>query len=339
MSKSNGSKVIYNVILILAIIGLGFASYQTIEHYFLTSSVCDFTSNFSCSAVTESQYGELPFNSGIALSLYGVLWWLGLLALAYKGKKSNWSLHKDLYVLLWNGFGFLFAIYLVLIELVILPKETGTVIICPFCTVQHVIILTSFVLSFFLLRKPLSDSLKGMLFVKKKFNPKIAFFLITLLIITAGWYFFLGSGQKEVQYYEFTACLAGKGITMYGFDACPNCNKQKHLLGLDAFEKSIDGTGRYVRCRPNQEAQKVIGDRLAKISILSKYKDQVTAQTTQGQLCTMMVGRGTPTWIFEDKQESGWMTIPELADFSGCPIPKNYQQKESTTGQRVTLKK
>ena len=310
MIKNKIRKQILYVLLVLALLGLVVSSYQAIEHYFLTSSVCDFTESFSCSIVTESYYGEFPFNSGIAVSLYGIIWWAVLVGLI--GYMLNKKI-KDLeyYAFLWNIIGLGTIVYLLIVELYLLPKEIGQVVICPLCTLQHVLIIILFFCTYLLLKKPL---------IKYRLNPRPVFIIAVIALIAVGGYFILSEQTGEIQYDQFTKCLGSKNATMYGFNACPNCNKQKHILGIEAFKQNIDETGHYIRCRPESEALTEIGDRLETISILSSVKDQVTPNTTQGDLCVLMVAQGTPTWIINDQQVSGWQTISELADLSGCQI-------------------
>lgn len=159
---------------------------------------------------------------------------------------------------------------------------------------------------------------------RKHLNPKPFLVVAIILIIVIGGYFILGKGQNNKNYFDFTACLADKGATEYGFDACPNCQKQKSILGADAFSQNIDKAGFYIRCRPEDEANKPIGNRLDRITILDQYADQITDATTQGELCLLMVAQGTPTWLIGEHRVSGWQTIPELAELSGCPIPEDY---------------
>lgn len=148
--------------LFLAIIGLGVAGYQSYEHYSLSASVCDVSSNFSCSTVTESRFGEFPQDSGIALSNYGIVWWLGLIFLL-SSQIWNWGTPRkaDLYTLSWNLIGFLTILPLLWIELYTLPQEIGKTVICPLCTIQHILIVIIFALSFFILKKPISSYIRG----------------------------------------------------------------------------------------------------------------------------------------------------------------------------------
>jgi len=154
---------------------------------------------------------------------------------------------------------------------------------------------------------------------KTHLNPRPFFVLGVILIIFVGGYFIL-QADEDVQYYEFTKCLAETGATEYGFDACPNCATQKHILGEDAFKQNIEDAGFYVKCRPESEANEPIGDRLNRISILEQYRDQLDESTTQGELCALMVSTGTPTRTTNANQVAGWQTVEELSQLSGCPI-------------------
>ncbi|MDY6761586.1 MAG: hypothetical protein SVY41_00895 [Candidatus Nanohaloarchaea archaeon] len=176
-------------------------------------------------------------------------------------------------------------------------------------------------------------------------DPKPFFVLAVIAVIAVGGWFILGGGGTA-NYDDLAACLAEKDVTMYGFDLCPNCNKQKSKIGRDAFKQYLDGTGRYVRCRapPDGVAQQPIGaDRLQNITILPRHNGQVSASTTQGELCSMMVGRGTPTWLIpapdtgEVQQVSGWRSVGRLAELSGCPVPEGAtRQTADVEGKRFT---
>lgn len=176
---------------------------------------------------------------------------------------------------------------------------------------------------------------------ERQMNAKPFFVIGLIVVIAGGGWFILGGGEKA-QYYDFASCLAENDVTMYGYDLCPNCNKQKDLIGRDAFNQYIAGTGRYVKCRPTSEATEAIGDRLQNITVLEQYEGQYSASTTQGDLCADNVGRGTPTWTFPQddgtvEQVSGWRSIPELAQLSGCPVPEGAGgQTQESDGKRFT---
>jgi hypothetical protein len=88
-------------------------------------------------------------------------------------------------------------------------------------------------------------------------------------------------------------------------------------LGKDAFEKIMDAQGFYVRCRPNDEANKPLGDRVNKISSVQP----MTADTTQGDACSINVGAGTPTWVINGQKYVGEQTLEDLSRATGCPLP------------------
>ncbi len=313
-------------ILILAVIGLLFAVYQTYEHYFLTTAVCDFTESFSCSAVTESSYGEFPPDSGMSTALWGVFWWLGLLLLTRRAMRAAKEAKTHALLFLYALAGFAFALYLIAVELVILPKITGQIIICPFCTVQHVFIVMILAASFFELGRP-TEQIKGLFFTgtgrKRRLDPRPFFVIGALALLVLGQFLILGAGEPLLEYPEFAACLADERATMYGFDACPNCNKQKTLIGVESFKEHIDKTGLYVRCRPKEEGQRPLGGRSQIISSVAP----ILASTTANEACAINVGEGTPTWVIHGKKYVGSQTIEDLALASGCPLPPAYEKQ------------
>ena len=335
--KEATRKLILKIMFLLSVVGFIIAAYQTYEHYFLTTSVCDFTAEFSCSVVTESRYGEFPIGSGIAVAAYGAFWWFVLIVLLYISMRQ---IMQEFNIFLWILIGVPFVVYLIVVELYLLPMEIGQIVICPFCTVQHIFIAILLASSFALLKKPVREYFVDLFYIKqtKTLNPKPFFIAGIVSLISIGGYFILGLGETatEINYYGFAQCLAEKNATMYGFKTCPNCNKQEHIIGVDAFRIFIEDTGRYVKCRPESEAVKPIGERLYNISVLPQYKSIVTESTTQGELCTLMVGLGTPTWIINGKQVSGWKTIQELAELSDCPVPENLRREAVRNDKRIT---
>lgn len=143
-------------ILALSVIGLIVAGYQTYEHYFITSTFCDLSATFSCSVVTGSRFGAFPPGSGIATAAWGVVWWAGLMALSSTALSGReWIENQDFYTFSYVVAGLGFVAYLVAVELYILPQEIGRTVICPLCTVQHVLIVVILPLSYILLEKPL----------------------------------------------------------------------------------------------------------------------------------------------------------------------------------------
>lgn len=145
-----------SLIFFFAIIGLAVAGYQTYEHHVLGYAGCDISATFSCASVTGSQYGEFPPASGIATSAWGVAWWIAVIVLSgtlLVGKRLHARQEFALFTVIVGGVGFM--LYLLTIEFYVLPQETGKLAICPFCTVQHVLILITLFLSYRLLDRPI----------------------------------------------------------------------------------------------------------------------------------------------------------------------------------------
>lgn len=160
---------------------------------------------------------------------------------------------------------------------------------------------------------------------KTRLNPRPFFVLGVVVIVALGGFFILGNGDGA-EHFDLASCLAETGATKYGFDACPNCQTQKSIIGFEAFDEHIEDKGFYVKCRPESEANEPIGDRLNQISILEQFRDDIDETTTQGELCALMVGLGTPTWIINGEQVSGYQSVEELSELSGCPLPINYTE-------------
>lgn len=155
------------IILLISFIGLIVAGYQTYEHYAPVSSVCDINEQFSCSVVTESRYGEFPQQSGIALSAWGILWWVSVILLSYTLLQGREFLeNQEFYLFADFGFGVLTALYLIAVELYWLPQETGEVVICPLCTVQHALIAALIVIGYFLLEKPIRAYIEDIFYME-----------------------------------------------------------------------------------------------------------------------------------------------------------------------------
>lgn len=154
-------------VIVLGVLGLVVAGYQTYEHYFITSAVCDLSSTFSCSAVTGSAYGEFPPGSGIATALLGAIWWIVVIYLAYSMLTDSPIVPSQSFALFGTEvFGALFMIYLLVVELYILPQQTGQLAICPFCTVQHVLILALLPLTYELLNRPVGSYLENVFYTE-----------------------------------------------------------------------------------------------------------------------------------------------------------------------------
>lgn len=162
----------------------------------------------------------------------------------------------------------------------------------------------------------------------KKLDPKPFFVLGIVAVIAAGGWLILGSGGENQNYHDFASCLAEEGATMYGFDACPHCNRQKTLIGQEAFEQQLDSQGYYVRCRPQSEASQELGETADRISSV----EPLQPSDTQSDACEINVGAGTPTWVINGEKYVGEQSLGDLAEATGCPLPEGYGGEQTAGG-------
>ncbi len=132
----NRKKRFQEVIFILGIMGLLVSIYLTYIHYFpAESAICDLGETLTCSSVDKNSYSTI---FKVPVAAFGVAWFAVLLLLngmAYH-KDSAWSRE----VLAWSVVGILFVIYFIAIEIMIKT-------LCPFCTLVHLAVIITLVLS------------------------------------------------------------------------------------------------------------------------------------------------------------------------------------------------
>ncbi|MFB6265743.1 MAG: vitamin K epoxide reductase family protein, partial [Candidatus Nanohaloarchaea archaeon] len=311
------------LVLAFSLLGLLISVYQTYEHYFLATAICDVSQTFACSPVTESRFGNFPVGSNVATAFWGVLWWAGLSTLSYLTMKGRRMIEdQDFYLFTYISTGLAFIAYLLVVEFYILPRETGSLAVCPFCTAQHILILASIGLGYSVLEGSVRDRLRNVMAAEEEgiagLDPKPVFIAAWAVLLFIGMFPILGTGKLGENHYELADCLADNNATMYGFDACPHCNRQKSLIGREAFKQEIDRRGFYVRCQPRSEAAEPLGERASKLSSV----EPLNASTTQGEACTINVGAGTPTWVIDGEKYVGAQPLSKLAEAAGCPVPE-----------------
>ena len=121
-------------------------------------------------------------------------------------------------------------------------------------------------------------------------ETKIFIGIIIGLIVFIGGLFIINM-KTPGKYDEFAQCITDSGAKFYGAFWCPHCQAQKQLFGKSA--KKLP----YIEC--------------------STPDKQPTAQ------CLAAGIKGYPTWIFSDgRQASGEQTFAQLAEKTGCPVPK-----------------
>jgi len=123
-------------LLTLSILGLAVSIYLVYNHYYphLQGGICDITASVSCTVVNSGMYSTI---FGIPVAMYGILWFLILGIFSWKSRQDKKAISK---LLGWNVLGILLVFYFVYIEYLL-----GT--FCPFCTVVHVLVTTSLILS------------------------------------------------------------------------------------------------------------------------------------------------------------------------------------------------
>jgi uncharacterized membrane protein len=266
----NKSKVLVNVIFIISLLGLITSLYLVNEHYATDSSACDFSETVSCSLVNSSIFSEIL---NVPVAIMGAIWFIFLALIAWNSLKS-----KDYVWLLlaWNLLGLLSVVYLVIAEIILKA-------LCPFCTVVHVLVLISLVLSYLMYK----NAKKPEINLKKLKNFIALVILINLIPLVA----FNIDFSKE-DHTEVAKCITEKGVNMYGSFRCGVCAKTRTMFG-EAFEHINE-----IECHPQGE----------------------NAQT---ELCLEKGIDKTPTWILEPNgvekdRRIGFMSVNELAVFAGC---------------------
>ncbi|HLD39724.1 MAG TPA: vitamin K epoxide reductase family protein [Candidatus Nanoarchaeia archaeon] len=123
-------------ILILSIMGLITSSYLTYNHYYpsLDGSVCDITASISCTVVNSGIYSTI---FGIPVAIYGLIWFIVSGVLSWISFTNQKMISKLVW---WNIVGLLSVFYFIYIEFLLST-------FCPFCTVVHVLVTTSLILS------------------------------------------------------------------------------------------------------------------------------------------------------------------------------------------------
>jgi uncharacterized membrane protein len=116
----------------IAAAGVISSGYLTITHLSSLPLVCTVNGVVNCSAVTHSAYSVIPGTS-IPISVLGIAWFVILAAVALAARRSL--------QLAWTAIGLLVVIYLIYIEIVVLHQ------ICEWCTVVHILIVASLLIT------------------------------------------------------------------------------------------------------------------------------------------------------------------------------------------------
>jgi uncharacterized membrane protein len=118
------------IALVLAVIGMLDTAYLTYDHYTNTAVACPTHGVINCGNVLNSQYSVLL---GVPFAVWGLLFFIIEMAIILLVR------NKDLFVI-YNGIGIAFVAYLLYAEYMI-----GN--ICLYCTLVHIIVVTTFIIS------------------------------------------------------------------------------------------------------------------------------------------------------------------------------------------------
>ncbi len=118
----------------------------------------------------------------------------------------------------------------------------------------------------------------------------LGIFVVVLLLIAAGIFYFSSSTSGPGLHDEFAKCLNEKGVKFYGAFWCPHCNKEKALFGNSM-----------------------------------KYVNYIECSTPDGQgqlpVCSAAGIGSYPTWEFADgARVNGELSLEDLASKTGCKL-------------------
>lgn len=137
MKKLINKKNMINLIFLIAAAGFIISSYLTYVHYNPgDESICTVDDVASCSIVSSSSYAVI---FGVPAAIWGILWFLGLGYFGYRTLKERPLLRE---FLSWNIIGLVFVGYFIFAEI---KLDT----ICFYCTIVHILIVISFLISIY----------------------------------------------------------------------------------------------------------------------------------------------------------------------------------------------
>lgn len=124
-------KNIWNLMIVLALIGIVLATYLLYNFYaVIPSTICNISSGINCNAITK---GTLSTLFGIPVALVGLIGYAVILFSSLTKKKKL--------ALGMTAFGMLFCLRLTILELLFIK------VICPVCLACQIIMLIVFLLS------------------------------------------------------------------------------------------------------------------------------------------------------------------------------------------------
>lgn len=270
-------KLVYKTFIVLSVIGIIISLYLIQNHYAppTKGSICDFGETVSCSLVNTSAYSEL-FN--VPVALFGVLWFVFLIAFSWKGLKNDKAMPTAL--LIWSIVGLFSVVYLVIAEIILQA-------ICLLCTAVHVIVLIVLVFSVLLYKTQKKKPTKKQLVQAAK--PWLAA-IITINLIPLV-LFNLPAGEKH-NYDDVAQCITLNGVNMYGSFRCGVCAKTRAMFG-DSFRFINE-----IECHPQG---------------INPQTELCLQKKIEGTPTWILEPNG-----IEQKRYTGFLSVQELQEFAGC---------------------
>jgi uncharacterized membrane protein len=128
------------IILVLSFLGIIDAGYLTYEHYATSVQLfCPTNAVVNCEAMLQSQYSVV---FGIPLSLFGIIYFVAVIALVLANLAKDNRLFKQLLLIAETG-GVLFSTYLVSLQIFVIKQ------ICLYCMFSALICFLIFGLTVF----------------------------------------------------------------------------------------------------------------------------------------------------------------------------------------------
>src|SRR5438309_5081428 len=130
--------------LTISVLGIVISSYLVYLDFVLKAggqSGCNINQYINCDDVLKSTYADF---FGIPIGAFGLLWFLGVIALVFPEKLKLPKMIADnskFLLVLWCIAGLSPVLFLIFVEVSILHK------ICIFCTTDHVLIFLTFILA------------------------------------------------------------------------------------------------------------------------------------------------------------------------------------------------
>jgi uncharacterized membrane protein len=130
------SRILAVAIAGCAVAGLAISAYLTAVHYSDVPLACTTNQAIDCAAVTQSAFSTVGA-TGVPITLLGIAWFAGSLALALVTLRSG-ARSVSVLQLAWGVSGLAYILYLVYAEIAVIHR------VCEWCTAVHLLVFVTF---------------------------------------------------------------------------------------------------------------------------------------------------------------------------------------------------